>query len=268
MPAMSSNLSPIEQVLLRHVGRYRLTVAEAVAKRVLPSTHSLEHATGLLRRMVRDEWLGSSTLYGQKPCYWLTRQGAEHVATDRALSGRDTQTTLTFGPLSEPSKARSFGMLAFCCHGATQREPLLADELPDYGEGLARAGLPSSFYRDLAHPGRLGYAHIDLNGTGQWDRIVQKSARNAMRFLQRPGFQSLIDAERFEIALVTATVHKATRIESAWRELTHLRSIPLRVVVVPELVQLVAIPTRRFPQTSPSSTNANGSRSGSVAPLD
>ncbi len=45
--------------------------------------------------------------------------------------------------------------------------------------------------------------------------------------------------DKFEIALITATVRKAKRIEFEWAALTHLRSIPLRVVAVSELIQLV-----------------------------
>lgn len=239
MNFQGTQLTPFEQAIVAQVVRYRLTVPKAVANRCLPPPHDVDLAQGLLGRLRRLGVLGRSPLYGQSPCYWLT----EPAITSQELGGEFQNANV--GPMAEATKVRSFGMLAFCCYGNATRELLTRDELAQCWPSLVLPGSSSSFYCDSAQPGRLGFARVDLNGTGRWDRIVQKIAHDGMKFWKDQFVRSLIANDAFEIALITATERKANRIKSVWAELTHLRSIPLRVVTVSELIQLVGVPAQQ-----------------------
>ena len=247
MAIIAQKLTPLEQAIVGHISRYRLTVETAVANRVLPPPHDPELAKGLLGRLQRLGIVGRSPLYGQEMCYWLARSAAEQLelAEMPALAGGVVDSHV--GPLAETAKVRAFGMLAFCCFGKVERELLTREELAHAWPSLIRPGLPLSFYRDVSQPNRLGFARVDLNGSGKWDRIVQKVVHDGMRFLKDRDFRAMTDAGDFEIALITATNRKVQRIETAWGETPHVRSIPLRVVAVPELVQLVGVPKHQLP---------------------
>lgn len=263
-----NEMSETERRIIGQVARYRLTVPAAVAKRLLSSPDHIDHASGLLRRLENHGLLGCSPLYGQKPCHWLTAFGADQFVESLGQSTKpiDNIARPDFGPPAELCKIRAFATLAFCCLGSTHRESLTRDEFAKSWPSLSRPGLPSSFYRDPSQPNRLGFARVDLNGMGKWDRIVQTIARDGMKFLKQPGFRSLIRDERFELALITATSRKAQRIQEAWEDLTHLRAISLRVVVIPELIQLVGMPTHRPTWQQRQSRNVGGPRSPSKIP--
>lgn len=236
-----THLTDLEQAIVAQVTRYQLTVPKAVANRCLPPPHDVDFAQGLLGRLRRLGVLGQSSLYGQSPCYWLTDE-----AIKSQILGNDFQHKYA-GPMAEATKFRAFGMLTFCCCGNTVRELLTRDELAQALPSLIRPGLSSSFYREAALTGRLGFARVDLNGTGRWDRIVQKVAQDGTRLWKDGSVRSRIANDEFELALITATARKAKHIETAWAELTHLRSIPIRVVAIPELIQLVGVPMSQSP---------------------
>jgi hypothetical protein len=88
----------------------------------------------------------------------------------------------------------------------------------------------------------LGFLRIDMAGSGRWDRVLAKCCEDARRHAQTASFCRLIEARRFEIALVTALPQKADRLSQALKSLDSLPAIPIRVASIPELVNLIAPP--------------------------
>ena len=231
--------SPAQQTVLEHIERYRMTVLPA-----LQSLPGLKHfgrkrLAALLREMRRAGDVGQGQLYHHQRYFFLTRTRQQMKGPD-SRNGAKTRT----GPLSETAKIRNYALLAFCCLNGTHRRRLTQDELQTLL--IYRPGLPLNYYVDTSRsPPRLGFVRVDTGGRGRWDRIAARCSADLESHAQHLGFQSFIERDAFEITLLTALPQKAERLrEFITSEHSETASL-VRIVVFPELLNLIAPPPIR-----------------------
>jgi hypothetical protein len=217
--------------IIRHVVRYRLIVAEALA--TVPGVAALDSwgQRKILRELEHSGWLASAALDRHRRCYYLSRAAATRLglASQRA------------GSLSELAKIRHYALLAFCCLESVRRQRLAAAEIQQHFPDLYRAGMPGSYYVDLT-PGvrRLGLARVDAGGHGRWDRTLETCREDVTAHRLHPGFRRLLQAGQFEITILTPFERKAERLRDALLGLPDTKRMPVQVVALPHLLSLIA----------------------------
>lgn len=220
---------PAVEVVLAHVARYRLSTFAAISRLPAFADYGPRRLRQLLRQC-RDRGLLSSALLHHGVRYWfLTARGAERCRLDARRAG----------PLSEPAKIRAYAMLVFCCLSQTSRHRMTAQDFEEKFTPLYRPGMPGTYYFDPAGHGQLGMARIDAGHYGRWDRVVETVREDLSAHLRRPAWRKLIDAGRFELAILTVFPQKAERLREAISRRPVLQAVPVRIVALPELLPLV-----------------------------
>lgn len=226
---MTDSLDPGRvQLALRHVARYRLTTPEAVKTVAALRLSTNARALAFLRELVATNWLSEAPLDRHGPYFFL----ADHGAGDMCRPARRS------GPLSEVAKARAFALLAFCRLTGADRERLSPDDLRRVVPALDSGGMPTTFYAERSTTTRsLGFARIDVGGTGRWDRVLATVASDLRTFSADPALRPLIAARSFEMTLITAMPEKAERLRASLAE-TAPSPVPVHVIAVPRLLAL------------------------------
>jgi hypothetical protein len=214
--------------ILDHLVSYRLSVFAAVERLPVFAASRPGHVKDALKECQRASLVGSAPLHHGARYWYLDTLGAEACGL----------CTARVGPLTEPAKIRALAVLRFCCLSDRPRYRLSAEDLADAVPGAARQGLSGNYYFDPEGPGRLGLVRVDAGRRGRWDRIVQSIRDDVQRHSYAPGFRQLVQAGRFEIAVLTVLHKKAARIYESLALRPH--SIPVRVVAIPELLPLIA----------------------------
>jgi len=193
----------------------------------------------LLGQLCRRRYLGQATLYGKRQYFYLAAEGAAWLAQRGATRLAENR----HGPLSELAKIHNYALLAFCLLTDAHRQRLTADELEQHFPALHRPGLPLNYYIDStsAQP-RLGFIRVDMGGHGRWDRVLATCRRDLETHWQHPGFQPFMRRQRFEITLITALPQKAQRLREALASGGDWRGSIVRIVAMPELLNLIAPP--------------------------
>ncbi|MEZ5940297.1 MAG: hypothetical protein R3C18_02820 [Planctomycetaceae bacterium] len=229
IPSNESVSDGMIEILLEHIARYRMTVPAAVA--TLPSTNGrgLAGAKLVLRECRQQSLVDSAPLHGRSRYWFLTASGANRCSV---TVNRD-------GPLSETAKIRAFALLHFCCLSGQPRLRLTADDIRQNFPDLYRPGLPTGYYYDPAHSGRLGLARVDASQGGRWDRVIETLRSDITDHLRQPSFKRLAEAGRFEITLLTVFPEKADRIRTALARHRDLDRVPIRIESVPDLLPVI-----------------------------
>lgn len=232
-------LDPLDFDVLDHVARYKMGVPESVAR--LPSLEGWTpgRVKSTLKRLRGEGYLKGSPLYGDRSYDYLTREGA--MALDLPLDGRDADRLGQ--PLAEVPKVRAYAVLAYCCLAERPRQRLTPDEFKRLFAGHDSTGLPLSYYADHEAK-KLGFVRVDTGGHGRWDRVVERVRSDVERHLESDAFRESIGSGSLEVTLVTATEQKAGRLRAALAAGEAFAAVPVRVHVVPELVELIAPPRR------------------------
>ncbi len=215
--------------ILRHVGRYKLTVVEALERMPFFDQGSPHAAKEALRRLRNGGYLKSETLYRTRRYYHLTRAAANVLDEHPSLAN----------PLTEEPKVRAFAMLSYCCLCEPTQEKLTLAEFRSHFPTLYRDGERPSYYVDThAARKRLGYLRVDHGGFGRWDRVIGKLRDDIAKRCDLPDFRELIVNRGFVITILTALDRKAERIREAIEE----ADLPcdVQVFVVPGLLELIA----------------------------
>ena len=162
---------------------------------------------------------------------WLEQTGRTDLAEER------------HGPLSELAKIHNYAMLAFCLLTDAHRERLTSAELQRHFPALHRPGLPMSYYIDTTSgQPRLGFIRVDTGGHGRWDRVLAACRHDLETHWGHPGFQPFIRRQLFEITLITALPQKAQRLRDGLTSGDDWRASVIRIVAMPELLNLIAPP--------------------------
>lgn len=225
----SEEIEPAVEALLEHVSRYRLSTFAVMSQ--LPQF--VGRSPRYLRRVLRycrDAQLMSSAILHSGSRYWfLEAVGAERCGLDTGRSG----------PLSENAKIRAYAMLLFCFCSDRTRHLLTGSELCGTLAVLHRQGMPATYYLDPSGDGNIGLARIDAGRHGRWDRIVNTIKSDITQHLGLPGFRDFIDADRFEISVLTAFPAKAARLVDAFGTTLKTGHVPVRVITNAMLVPLL-----------------------------
>jgi hypothetical protein len=228
----------LDNAVLEHIARYRLTVLEAIHTIPQLRNRSRNDTSRIVRQLEATGLISSAWLYADRRYYAMTPTGADSTY----LGSRRVDTRSEF---SEESKLRYFAMLSYCCLGGTQRQRLLPDELTRRVTGTSRFGPSGNYYiePDERAP-KIGFVRVDMSGIGRWDRVLAKCLQDARDHALNPAWASLNSSGLFQIALVTALPQKAERICRELNALQHPPPVPIRVTAIPELLYLVAPPPR------------------------
>lgn len=240
---MTRELDPATYDVLDHIARYRIGVPEALVATPPFAEFSVARATRTLRALseaAEEPLLASAPLFGDRRYFYLTRAG--EAAIGEAEPGQGSRRRA--GALSEIAKVRAYAVLAFCCLSGTPRQRLTAEEFRRTFPEHHRPGLPRGYYADHEAK-RLGFVRVDAGGRGRWDRIAEKIREDVERHRAMPAFRDYVAAGSFELTLVTATERKAERLRPLFEEEGRSFGVPLRVHVVPELLDLIAPRPRR-----------------------
>lgn len=239
---MTRELDPTTYDVLDHIARYRIGVPEAL----VTTPPFAEFSPGRMARTLRalsesteEPLLASAPLFGDRRYFYLTRTGESAIG--EPAEGRAERRRA--GALSEIAKVRAYAVLAFCCLSERPRQRLTAEEFRRNFPEHHRPGLPMGYYADH-EARRLGFVRVDAGGRGRWDRIAEKVREDIERHREMPAFRDSIAAGSFELTLVTATQRKAERLRPLLEEAGHPSGVPLRVHVVPGLIDLIAPPPR------------------------
>jgi hypothetical protein len=149
------------------------------------------------------------------------------------------------GPLSETAKIRAYAILHFCCLGEKQRHRLSAAEISQHFPDFHRPGLPYGYYLDPQGLGRLGLIRVDAGHAGRWDRVIESVREDVSSHIRQESFRKLVNANRFEIALLTVMPQKAQRLAEALGSHPDSRRIPIQVVAIPKLLPIVTSMQRK-----------------------
>lgn len=86
----------------------------------------------------------------------------------------------------------------------------------------------------------MGFLRVDMGGSGRWDRILAKCEHDAKLISNAPRFSEVLKTGRAEVSLAVTLPHKAERLRQALQDSP--LSMPLRIIVIPELLYLIAPP--------------------------
>ncbi len=229
----------IQQALLEHVARYRMTVLPAVQGLPAFANFGRKRTITFLRQLCRTHDLGDASLYHNRRYYHLGHRGGQACPqTDPAIDGDHLH-----GPLSEPAKIRDYAILVFCCLGDARRQRLTVGDLKVHFPDLFRPGLVMNYYIDTsaAQP-RMGFLRVDIGGHGRWDRVLAKCRRDLESHWAHAGFRPFIARDAFEISLITALPQKARRLAESLTAWGDPRARMIKVCAIPELINLIAPP--------------------------
>lgn len=230
-----SDLPRIEQCVLDHVQRYRLTTRRGwrgAWELRLFDDWAISRA---VRRLIRRKALSARILYGSTHVFELTQIGAKLLGLpdERAR------------PLSEKASIRAFGQLLFATTGSQPwilleskhgRSPLCSSLKPiqKVQPNLSAWGIFAD-PTDLDHYCRLW---VDRSFTTRPNRIAQRLHRSALKLEQYLLRQNNIGHEQFTLAVITPSRRRAQWIQKRYSRYGH-DSLSLRLMVAPALIPLL-----------------------------
>lgn len=245
---MVAKLTDIDEQVLLHVGRYRLTTPTILAESPASECRDAETARTLLMDLVSRGWLAHGKLVpGPVPgddFFHLSRRAAKHLGHDAEFSATPRQ----------EARQELYAVARFCC-ASKGRVLFTKSEFQDKFRSLWFPGQPVRYYIEPPRDGtvaRLAFIKVDKDGAGRWDRLIDSCAR----FLAQrttlgrvdpkfhthvAAFQKLVQEGKFQITILTALEDKKRSIEL---ELDCRREAgtavpPIAVHVVPGFFELI-----------------------------
>lgn len=221
-------LTPVDQQVLEQIAMFGLSVEDSVAKLSMLETKGHRAVARLLNRMRKRRLVRFEPLYGSRDCIRLGSRGLHAL--------RNMQLPIRFDsrPLSEESKIRALALLSFCMLSDPQRTPLI--DKSDKENNFTW----SSYYREQSVEQRIGFLRVDMGGRGRWDRILAKCEHDGISMRGDPRFAEAVTSARAEVSVAVALPQKAERLRQAISD--HPLALPIRIVVIPELLYLIAPP--------------------------
>ena len=242
------SLSEVDELILEHVARYRLTVPRAMAGMKLLGNSDLAAAEAKLRELVSSGWLNKAPLVAgdsDRPSYfYLSVRAAAHLGQDLAWAQ----------PIKRDMRIECFARVAFCCEGKKFRQAFTKAEFTRQFAHLWFPGQPVQYYLEPADKrhARLAFLKVDRDGEGRWDRLIDSCSR----FLKQrtcpravapqyqdhvSAFAKLVARDQFQFTVLTALPDKkhAIEIELERRQLAGKPAPPIDVHVVDGLFELL-----------------------------
>lgn len=248
---VSPIISDVNQFVLEHVARYRLTTAHALSKTGVSVVTTVAQATDKLEELVSSGDLQASLLCpesgAQEKYFYLTARSATHLGHDLTWSQ----------PIKRDMRIECVAKLLFCVSGKRFRQPLMKGEFVQQFNSLWFPGQPVQYYLEPTdhRPTRLAFFKIDTDGEGRWDRLIDSCGRFLRQRLKSEGvapqyrirvaaFAKLVAQGQFQFTVLTALPDKkrAIEIELERRQLAGQHVPPIEVHVVDGLLDLIYPP--------------------------
>ena len=217
-----SLLSQSERQVLAHVERYRMTTNEILKARCFPELTS-NAISKITAKLCRLGYLERHPLFGGQDYFLLSRKATN-------LLGVSPRRSEPLGPQALPLH---YGVSLYCSLAAVPKDRLTADELKEKYGLTSVADLIAAYCED---GDQLCLLRVDLGGSA--DHVVRKCREDVRRRMEGPTWRELIDAGRFRIVIVTATVEKAAAIRQALAAFNW--NISFRTATIPDLLPLLA----------------------------
>ena len=218
-------LIPAEHQVLEQIAMFGFTVEEAVASLPTSQGEGRRGVVQLLNRMRKRRLIRHENLYHGRECIRLGPRG------EQAMRSRSIPMRFHSRPLSEESKVRALAMLSFCTLSDVHRVPLCA---------VSGKETWSHCYIENSPERRMGFLRVDMGGRGRWDRILAKCQHDSQSIREDPRFTESLGTGRAELSLAVTLPHKAERLRQVLQD--HSLPLPLRIIVIPELLYLIAPP--------------------------
>jgi hypothetical protein len=236
-------LSPRDRAILNHVARYRLSTPEVI-HRLYFGDLATNAVTKVTLRLRRAGYLVAHELY-HKHIYFLP---GPMVDRGNPKAGE---------PFGTQKLILTYGTLAFCCTGETVQRLLTPAEFEEVRGMLSLSpALPyHNFFLDKTEGHtRINWIRIDYGAEQR--RLLRLVWTKLDAWMGYDGFPALIKAGRFAVTLVTTGEPKRRSLQASY-DRNPIEGVPLRVAVVPELLDLIARQTPRAPQSDTKPTEAD-----------
>lgn len=214
--------------ILEHVHRFRMTTQHAV-QRLLMDSYDLEGVKTRLRRLQERGFLAQQQLWANSKCYHLTPKAAKQVFGESSRAGQP----LRGRPLKE-----AFATLTFCTFHDPPLHKFTRKDFTKAYPDLVATGLPAqAYYREADEHKRIGFIIVDCGADSR--NLVRKCKKVVRtRFKHTPWRQQILD-DRFLVTIITALPTKQRRLQELLAEETELREVTFRVVLCPDLANLL-----------------------------
>lgn len=232
IPTEAREWHPIELAIIRHIDRYGLTTPDAACAAGIRGMTSVDVAEQRLKALVRrGDLIRKPLAVGMK----------QFVLSQRSLTKLgNASANAQAKPDSMRATITRYAFLAFCCLQGTARLKLTREDLQQRFADLYRPARADHYY--LTHEYTtpcLGFLRIDCGNVGRWDRIIAKASDDLRTHLSIPLVRTLLDAQAFELTIITPLPQKAGHIQAAMEERRGALPVPVRCVAMPELINLI-----------------------------
>lgn len=237
---MVKALGELEQHIVEHVGRYRVTVSSILAHaKIVPDLRS---AAVVLEELGDSGWLAKAELCttSGKPTHYfhLGQKGAQLLGHDPEMAK----------PLKRDARIECLAIASFCCSGNAPRVLFTKSEFMETFKALWFPGQPVRYYLEKGQKGamRLAFLKVDRDGDGRWDRLIDTCARFLRQRIDPRGvapahapkvktFAALVQKQQFQFTVLTALPEKkrAIDLELERRRATNEPAPPIETHVVP-----------------------------------
>ena len=242
---------PIEWAILLHVARYGITSPQALAQFHVKGVKTIEQAKHRLTALKRRRDLIGHPLDEIETYYSLSPAASKRLQQ----AGHDVPAPIT----SLRRFAQQTAMLQLCCQQPGQMQPLTPTEIRQHLPMLNAQRQWTAYYLStVSNQRRIGLLRVDSFSSGRWDRLAHKVHADREQHAMLGDFKSTIDAQQFEITVVTALPEKATRIEEFLNRQDSNFGIDCRVLAMPELLRFV------MPQASKTNTQLPPEKAGDI----
>lgn len=222
------NMSQIDERILRHIKRYRITTNEILRSLLSLSPDSLKT---IRKRLVARNCLASRPLGpGRRHYYQLTTKAATMLGEPPEVAK----------PLGLQALARAYAVLLFCCRSRRPRKRINREELREHYPEFVQANMTNQadYYLD-DWGGEPRLARIVIDYGAEWHRTVKKCSDIVTDGLNRiHNFERYVAADAFRLTVLVGENEKKKALIAGFTE-KPLPIRPPRVEVVPELTALL-----------------------------
>ena len=210
-----------DQKIIQLTDRYRIGTNSAY-RRMAFAKQSLNAVTKVTARMCRQGWLQRYSLIPPEDYFTLGPLAVRQF-------GYSSRRTEPLGPQALPI---DYAVLLYATHGERMR--LLPVELKKLAPWLPDELSHAPFCRTAG--GVLEMIRVDLGGSPQ--HVARKTASDCSKRLELPEFKQLVNAQKFQLVVLTTTAAKARLIRQAIEALSWQGDVRLHLATIPRLTFL------------------------------
>ncbi len=211
----TATLSDLKEGVLQTTERYQIVTLSLLKTRI-------QGAGEPAAELKKAGYLELIYLYDFEWAYQLTKL----ATSERGIAAELCQ------PINRHDLKKRYAMLRYC-QADTSRIALTEADFKDHPE-YEYPGIDHRSYYQTGNS--LGKLLVDCGNDTAWGRLRKRWIESALKIHKpRPAYAELINANRFEVAMVTPHQEKAATLSRITQENELFEQVPLRVLLVPEL---------------------------------